>query len=985
MQIGKVLKILLLEDIKNDAVSLKRKLKANFENVKLTITRNKRSFTKQLTKDWDILIADKDISDMEELEFIRIAHDIDPQIPVIIVAKEITEEAVIAAMKAGACDYFKKCDLIRLQAVILRELALVETRQKAKLNYERQNYFVKITELFNETNSITSTLSAIIDHIMDYKNFEKVGICFKPGTEYENCEFDSSIIISPDSKAIEYTYDLERGICHEMISGDNFSEQSSFYTNDLQTQMTGKNVKSTGSIESTLFKEGFTSLLMLPVLILGEVTGILYLAAKKTIVINDKDLVFFEQVVNMISKQYERETITTRFQLQQEQVSKVLEHSDSIFTILNPDFSLKFVSENVEKILGYTVSELQNNWQGYLTDSSENQEALDTLQCSLESGEFQGAYDVEFYHKNGKRIFLNACEIPIVKDGETVEFVGILRDINKQKESEKEISEQEEQYRNLVEKSRIGIGITDENGKIVFVNDTFPGFFGLSRSEIILSNLENIIHKEDINILKKYELHNQKGENDCTCELRGLHKSGKNIHLELNLDLLEDKNQQVKGKRVYLWDITKRKSQEEMLLTMYNIAQSIRNTTSNQELFSSIRQHLSRIIDTTNLFIALYDKNNDSLRIPLGIDSQGSIEEYPAGKTLTKYVINQRKAVLLDESDMDRLTEIGEIDLVGSPCKSWLGAPLKKDKEIIGVIVAQSYSNSNMYSERDLQMLEFVSDEIASALQRKSMEIDRREAINNLQRMHKDLERKVKENVNELREKDAELLQKRNQGAIGEMISRLAHNWRQPLNAIGVMLQSIEDAWDYEELTEEMLHTKIATTCKILDELSQSIDDYRHFHKSSETEKDFFINDVISEVVNLNISRFQNNNITLNVHLDGKFSVKGYRSEFSGAINNILTNAFNVLIDRKIEKPEVSLTQYRENDEAVISIKDNGGGVSTEIREEIFNLYTTTKKEMNNSGIGLYLSKMIIEKHLKGDLLLINHPEGAEFVIRLKV
>ena len=118
----------------------------------------------------------------------------------------------------------------------------------------------------------------------------------------------------------------------------------------------------------------------------------------------------------------------------------------------------------------------------------------------------------------------------------------------------------------------------------------------------------------------------------------------------------------------------------------------------------------------------MYDKYNDTISLPYFVDQNDKFTSFPARKTLTKYVIDRGKSLLVYKDDINRLIERGEIEIIGTLSKVWLGIPLKKDKEIIGVIVVQSYSDASLYTERDLEILEFVSDEIAISISRKKAE-----------------------------------------------------------------------------------------------------------------------------------------------------------------------------------------------------------------------------------------------------------------------
>ncbi|HYX10096.1 MAG TPA: PAS domain S-box protein [Bacteroidales bacterium] len=156
--------------------------------------------------------------------------------------------------------------------------------------------------------------------------------------------------------------------------------------------------------------------------------------------------------------------------------------------------------------------------------------------------------------------------------------------------------------------------------------------------------------------------------------------------------------------------------------TLYNISQAVNNTIDLKELISKIQTLLGRIIDTTNFYIALYDREKDTLSLPYFIDSKDKFEDIPAGKTLSAYVIKSGKSLLARRKKLKELEDQGEIELVGTDSKVWLGVPLKLEHEIIGMIGVQSYTNPHAFSNEDRELLEFVSSQIGLSIQRKQFE-----------------------------------------------------------------------------------------------------------------------------------------------------------------------------------------------------------------------------------------------------------------------
>ncbi len=246
------------------------------------------------------------------------------------------------------------------------------------------------------------------------------------------------------------------------------------------------------------------------------------------------------------------------------------------------------------------------------------------------------------------------------------------------------------------------------------------------------------------------------------------------------------------------------------------------------------------------------------------------------------------------------------------------------------------------------------------------------------------LTEKVKEEVEKSREKDHILAIKSRQAAMGEMIGNIAHQWRQPLNSIGLIIQDVEDAYEYKELNKEYLHNSVSEMMEIIKYMSQTIDDFRSFFKPDREKLKFNVKNNIGKSVSLLMATFKNNNIDLKIDINKGIFILGYPNEFSQVIINILNNAKDIILERKIENGKVIIKSFYDFKDTVISISDNAGGIKQKIIDKIFNPYFTTKHESQGTGIGLHMSKSIIEKNMGGVLQAQNTKDGAEFRIIFK-
>ena len=252
--------------------------------------------------------------------------------------------------------------------------------------------------------------------------------------------------------------------------------------------------------------------------------------------------------------------------------------------------------------------------------------------------------------------------------------------------------------------------------------------------------------------------------------------------------------------------------------------------------------------------------------------------------------------------------------------------------------------------------------------------------------LNENLERKVEEEVAKRREHEQLLIQQSKLASMGEMIGNIAHQWRQPLNALGLILQNIKFSYDMEELDDEFMDKSIEKANSITTKMSTTIDDFRNFYVPNKSKELFILDEAIERTISLIDSTYKNYEIELIKNNQCKdIRIFGYEGEFSQVILNILTNAKDALIENCIENKKVIIDVSQENNFINISIKDNAKGISLEIIDKIFEPYFSTKEEGKGSGIGLYMSKTIIENNMDGKIVVNNIENGVEFLIKIKI
>jgi C4-dicarboxylate-specific signal transduction histidine kinase len=254
---------------------------------------------------------------------------------------------------------------------------------------------------------------------------------------------------------------------------------------------------------------------------------------------------------------------------------------------------------------------------------------------------------------------------------------------------------------------------------------------------------------------------------------------------------------------------------------------------------------------------------------------------------------------------------------------------------------------------------------------------------NELRTLNDKLERRVEERTAELREKDQLLLLQSRQAALGEMIGNIAHQWRQPLNVLGLTIQQLPLFHDLGELTKEFLNQNVNSSMELIQHMSQTIDDFRNYFRPDKEKVRFNVRETIENSLSLLEGSLQNPLITVDIVTKDDPVIYGYRNEFAQVLLSILNNARDALTEREVDDRRVTITIFTEGNRAVVTVADSAGGVPEGIMGKIFDPYFTTKGPQMGTGVGLFMSKTIIEKNMGGRLSVRNTADGAEFRIEV--
>jgi PAS domain S-box-containing protein len=284
------------------------------------------------------------------------------------------------------------------------------------------------------------------------------------------------------------------------------------------------------------------------------------------------------------------------------------------------------------------------------------------------------------------------------------------------------------------------------------------------------------------------------------------------------------------------------------------------------------------------------------------------------------------------------------------------------------------------------QANELLIQRVAERTAELSATIERlQDEINERSRLGQALEAETKERLNaqaELHENELLLIQQSRLAAMGEMIGNIAHQWRQPLNLLGLLAQELPMVYKKGDFTTEYLEANVQRMLETIRHMSKTIDDFRYFSRPSKQKVDFRILETIGKTISLLEGGLNAHNIKTAVVSACDPVVNGYPSEYSQVLLNIMINARDAFLAHEVTNPTITIEVGTDGGRCVVTITDNAGGIPEGIIDKIFDPYFTTKGPDKGTGVGLYMSKMIIEK-MGGSLSARNVDGGAQFRIQV--
>ncbi|EDZ61325.1 multi-sensor signal transduction histidine kinase [Sulfurimonas gotlandica GD1] len=254
-----------------------------------------------------------------------------------------------------------------------------------------------------------------------------------------------------------------------------------------------------------------------------------------------------------------------------------------------------------------------------------------------------------------------------------------------------------------------------------------------------------------------------------------------------------------------------------------------------------------------------------------------------------------------------------------------------------------------------------------------------------LKKSNENLEERISLEIKKNQEQTSYMLQQSRLAQMGEMISMIAHQWRQPLASISAISGTLTLDLMLDNFNNKFFKERLEAISELTQHLSVTIDDFRTFFKNDKKEEVSEVKSIINESISIIGQTLKNKNINLIVNCEDQPQIKSYTNEIKQVLLNLMKNSEDILLDKKIKEPKIWINVHKTDTEIYISIEDNAGGIPKDITEQVFDPYFSTKKEKDGTGLGLYMSKIIIQEHCRGKLLVENTSNGALFTIVLPI
>jgi len=624
--------------------------------------------------------------------------------------------------------------------------------------------------------------------------------------------------------------------------------------------------------------------------------------------------------------------------------------------LLMVDFTGKIlvVNQSACESLGYTRDELLSMHLGDIDVNFYDivNKPGSTVVSDLEKGK-NLSIETTYRRKDGSSYPAEAS-IGAIEINNTKVILGFVRDISKRKSAEEGVLKMGKAIRNSSEV----IFLTDLDGIITYVNPEFTRMYGFTADEVIGKVTPRILKSglADIKVVEYMWNTLLSKQSIPTSQYVNKRKDGKFIDVEASADPILDEQGNIIGFLGVQRDITQRKRTETVQKVLFQISNAANTSDNLNKLIGFIQKELGEVIDTSHFYVALYEEETDILTFPTVLNGNGKEKSIYAGNTLSNYIIKNQESQIFGKEDIKKLIEAGEVGDFDENVEQWLGVPMKFKGKVSGVLAVQSYEDGSAFDEADMQMLEFVSDQISISISNKKAE----------QELIAALEKATESD----RLKSA-------------FLASMSHELRTPLNAI----IGFSDIFTKDLSAEEMLsyagiiNSSGNQLLSIVEDLFDiTLIEAGEIKIRQSKERLYPIMEYIQEILEVEKQNANKNDLELKLLVapeDKDVVILTDTVKLKQVLINLLKNALKFTSEGHVHFG-YQVQKMDGKDFIKFRVEDTGKGIPAHMHELIFDVFrqidSTHTRSLGGTGIGLSIAKKMTE--LLGGKIWLESVEG---------